>query len=91
MRTHIESSKINNCYGTITHKDRWSEGFLATPSGIVDIMTDYKNEHVRFDACLNGRHYIKTFNGVIDVENWSDRKLKAQARIFMDEIIQASE
>lgn len=91
MRTHIESFKISNCYGTISHKDGWSEGFLATPTGIVDIMTDHKNEHVRFDACLNGKHYIKTLNEVSDVEIWSDKKLKAQARIFMAEILQAGE
>jgi len=90
MRTHIESFKISRPYGTVSHKDGWSEGFLATPTGIVDILIDYKNEHVRFDACLNGRHYIKTFNDVKDVADWSDRKLKVQARIFMAEILQAN-
>lgn len=87
MRTHIESFKIKSCYGAISHKDGWSDGFLATPTGIVDILTDHKHEHIRFDACLNGRHYIKTFNEVGDVSIWRDRKLKAQARIFMAEIV----
>ena len=86
MRTNIESSKIRNCYGNISHYEGWSKGWLITPTGIVDILTDYKNLHVRFDIGYKGRHYIKTFNDITNVTDWSQKKLLSQARIFMEEV-----
>jgi len=83
MEERVEGFRAKN-YGNIVHLDGWDCGSFVTERGIVAVMTDHKNEYVRFDFGYRGMHYIKTFHKI--GEKWSDIKLKKRALKFVREI-----
>lgn len=86
-RINTEDYKVNENYGNATNNGKGFEGRLITPDGIVEISTYFEHEHIRFDTVHNGRHYIKTYNDVKDIDKWTAKRLHINAGKFMREIV----